>query len=56
MEALKTFYPELEAIFVDQHIPLKNLTMANDDRLQQMLPLETSMVQDIAKFRELFTF
>ena len=56
VEALKTFYPELEAIFVDQHIPLKNLTMANDDRLQQMLPLETSMVQDIAKFRELFTF
>ena len=56
VEALKEFYPDLETIFVDQHIPMKNLTMANDDRLQQMLPLETSMVQDIAKFRELFTF
>jgi UDP-glucose 4-epimerase len=56
VEALKEFYPDLETIFVDQHIPMKNLTMSNDDRLQQMLPLETSMVQDIAKFRELFTF
>lgn len=56
VEALKAFYPELEAIYVDQHIPMKNLTMTCDERLQSMLPLETSMVQDVAKFRELFTF
>lgn len=54
--ALREFYPDLETIFVDQHIPLKSLTMTCDDRLKTMLPLETSMVQDIAKFRELFTF
>lgn len=56
IESLREFYPDLETIFVDQHIPLKNLTMTCDERLQPMLPLETSMVQDIAKFRELFTF
>ena len=56
IEALSVFYPELETLFFDQHIPLKNLTMACDDRLKPMLPLETSMVQDVAKFRELFTF
>ena len=56
IEALKAFYPDLETIFVDQHMPLKNLTMTCDDRLKPMLPLETSMAQDIAKFRELFTF
>ena len=50
------FYPELETIFVDQHIPVKVLTMTCDQRLQAMLPLETSMTQDIAKFREMFTF
>jgi UDP-glucose 4-epimerase len=54
--SLKEFYPQLETIFVDQHIPMKSLTMTCDERLQSMLPLETSMVQDIAKFRELFTF
>ena len=56
IEALKAFYPVLETIFVDQHMPQKNLTMTCDDRLKPMLPLETSMTQDIAKFRELFTF
>lgn len=56
IDALKTFYPDLETIFVDQHIPLKNLTMGCDERLRPMLPLETSMVQDVARFRELFTF
>lgn len=56
VDALKEFYPELETIFVDQHIPMKSLTMTCDERLQPMLPLETSMVQDVAKFRELFTF
>ena len=49
IEALREFYPDLETTFVDQHIPRKSLTMARDECLQ-------SMVQDIAKFRELFTF
>jgi len=56
IECLRVFYPELETIFVDQHIPVKVLTMTCDQRLQAMLPLETSMTQDIAKFREMFTF
>ncbi|MBT4162976.1 MAG: SDR family oxidoreductase [Gammaproteobacteria bacterium] len=56
VEALKELYPALETIFVDQHIPMKSLTMTCDERLKSMLPLETSMVQDVAKFRELFTF
>ena len=56
IEALREFYPDRETIFVGQHIPRNNLTMTCDERLQSMLPLETSMVQDIAKFRELFTF
>ena len=56
IDALKVPYPELETIFVDQHIPLKELTVAPDARLNGMFPPETTMVEDISKFQELFTF
>tara|TARA_B100001971_G_C17993097_1_gene433363 strand:- start:35 stop:736 length:702 start_codon:yes stop_codon:yes gene_type:complete len=56
VDALKELYPELETIFVDQHIPLHDLTLESDARLQEMLPGDTTMVEDLVKFRELFTF
>ena len=56
VEALTFLYPSLETIYVDQHIPMKNLTMACDPRLATMLPAETTLIEDIKKFRELFTF
>lgn len=56
VEALKELYPELETIFVDQHIPLHDLIMECDRRLQAMLPGDTTMGEDLVKFRELFTF
>jgi UDP-glucose 4-epimerase len=56
VEALKEIYPSLETIFVDQHIPLNDLRMACDERLVPMLPGDSTMVEDLVKFRELFTF
>ena len=56
VESLKELYPELETIFVDQHIPLHDLTMECDPRLIDMLLGDTTMVEDLVKFRELFTF
>ena len=56
LDALKELYPDLETIFVDQHIPLHDLTVECDDRLKAMLPGDTTMVEDLVKFRELFTF
>ncbi len=56
VESLKELYPDLETIFVDQHIPLRDLTIACDDRLRDMLPGDTTMTEDLVKFRELFTF
>jgi len=56
VDALKELYPELETIFVDQHIPLHDLIMDCDARLQKLLPGDTTMVEDLVKFRELFTF
>ena len=56
VDALKALYPDLETIFVDQHIPLYNLTMVGDERLKEMLPGDSTMEEDLVKFRELFTF
>ena len=56
VDSLKEIYPELETIFVDQHIPQHSLTMTCDDRLLPLMPGGTSMAEDIIKFRELFTF
>ena len=56
VEGLKVIYPGLETIFVDQHIPLHDLKMECDRRLAPLLPDDTSIVQDLQKFKELFTF
>ncbi|EAQ96620.1 SDR family oxidoreductase [Congregibacter litoralis] len=56
VDSLKELYPELETIFVDQHIPLYDLTMSCDERLLEMLPGGSTMTEDLVKFRELFTF
>ena len=56
VEGLKVIYPGLETIFVDQHIPLHDLKMQCDRRLAPLLPDDTSIVEDLQKFKELFTF
>lgn len=56
VEGLKELYPDLETIFVDQHIPLHDLTIACDPRLQELLPGDGTIIEDLVKFRELFTF
>lgn len=56
VDSLRELYPDLETIFVDQHIPLYDLTMRCDERLQEMLPGGSTMAEDLVKFRELFTF
>ena len=56
VEALRELYPELETIFVDQHIPLQDLTIRCDPRLEALMPGDGTMAEDLVKFRELFTF
>jgi UDP-glucose 4-epimerase len=56
VNTLKELYPDLGTIFVDQHIPLHDLTVECDERLKAMLPGDTTMEEDLVKFRELFTF
>ncbi len=54
--ALREVYHSLETIYVEQHAPLQDLTIDCDARLRGLLPGDTTMVEDIVKFRELFTF
>lgn len=56
VESLKELYPDLETIFVDQHLPQHDIIMSCDPRLAELLPGDTTMVEDLVKFRELFTF
>ena len=56
VEGLREIYPVLETIYVDQHIPLHDLTIECDERLRGLLPGDTTMVEDLVKFREMFTF
>jgi len=56
VEALRELYPDLETIFVDQHIPLQDLTIHCDRRLESLMPGDSTMAEDLVKFRELFTF
>lgn len=56
VEALRELYPDLETIFVDQHIPLLDLTIECDEVMRELLPGDATLVEDLVKFRELFTF
>jgi hypothetical protein len=39
-----------------ERIPLHDLTVESDERLKEMLPGDTTTVEDLVKLRELFTF
>lgn len=56
VQGLRELYPDLETIFVDQHIPLNDLTMTSSPLMESLLPGDGSLVEDLVKFRELFTF
>lgn len=56
VDALKELYPEMETIFVDQHIPMRDLTIDCDEELAAFLPEETTLAEDLWKFEEMFTF
>ena len=55
VEALKVIYPGLETILLTNTFRY-DLKMECDGRLAPLLPDDTSIVQDLQKFKELFTF
>ena len=56
-DTLKQIYPELEMIFVDQHMPMRDIRAEPDPRLSAILACpEQSLLDDLLAFRKMFTF
>lgn len=56
VDELKELYPELEMLFVNQHMKQKEIRVTSDDRINQLITLKTSFKQELTEFKERFTF
>ncbi len=56
VDELKELYPELEMLFVNQHMKLKEIRVTSDERINQLITLKSSFKQELAEFKERFTF
>ena len=58
VDALKTLQPELEFIFINQHLDLRNLRVDTDSRIRKYLDLENdrSLVDELEEFMNQFSF
>jgi UDP-glucose 4-epimerase len=55
--ALRGLYPELELLFVNQHIDLASLDVCRDERLAAVLPPRAATLEgDLRAFRAQFAF
>lgn len=56
-DTLCGIYPELEMIFVDQHLPMHDLRLARDARADRFMSLpEKELLEDLHDFKRMFTF
>lgn len=56
-DALRGIYPELEMIYVDQHLPMHDLKLARDPRAERAFTLpEKPLLENLRDFRQMFTF
>lgn len=54
---LREIYPRLEMIFIDQHMPIKDLEVAPDTRLAVLSRRpEQALKDDLLDFKQMFTF
>lgn len=56
IEGLRELYPALETIFVDQHVPPRNLVVERDERLAPLESPNPAFVDNLRAFSEMFTF
>ena len=55
--ALAELYPGLEMIFVDQRLPVQDLIVRSDERLNDLYKVnKQSLVEDLREFKKMFTF
>lgn len=54
---LRDIYPELEMIYVDQHLPMHDLRLARDRASGRAMTLpEKTLLEDLRDFKQMFTF
>lgn len=56
-ENIKELYPELEMIFVNQHLKMREIRVEKDPRITKLLTIkEQSLKEELSQFKKMFTF
>jgi UDP-glucose 4-epimerase len=56
-DTLKEIYPTLDMLFVDQHLPVRDIRVEPDERIMAIMQEgEQSLRQDLLDFKQMFTF
>lgn len=56
-EVIKELYPELEMIFVNQHLKMREIQVERDERMEKLLnEKERSLREELSEFKKSFTF
>lgn len=56
-DTMSELYPNLEMIFINQHLPMQDIQMECDERMNRVMTLsEGSLSKDLQDFKEMFTF
>jgi UDP-glucose 4-epimerase len=57
VETIKELYPNLEMIFVNQHLKMREIKVEKDQRILDLLPSEEkSLKEELNEFKDMFTF
>jgi UDP-glucose 4-epimerase len=56
VESLASLYPELEMIYVNRHMKMRELVVTPDERLKSLLPESFDLKADLENFKEHFAF
>lgn len=56
VDVLRELYPTLEMIFVNQHMKLRGLQVAKDERLSSLNLTKTNLTESLTNFKREFTF
>lgn len=56
VDAVKTLYPDLEFLFADQHMKLRDLKVRPDPRLCALFGTATDFADELRSFRDFFSF
>ena len=56
-ETIKALYPSLEMIFVNQHLKMREIKVAKDQRIEALLSeKEVPLMEELEAFKKMFTF